>query len=81
MFVPAVPSTLLAEHERVAVRAEQLDQLVAVRRAETQRRLDQRLAQGFTPTEALAFVERDLRAVRRAIVMRDIARMEVRQLL
>jgi uncharacterized protein YoaH (UPF0181 family) len=81
MFVPAVPSTLLADHERAADRAGQLDQLVAAHRAETQRRFDERLAQGFTKSEALAFVARDLRAGRRAIVLREVVRMEVRELL
>lgn len=81
MFVPTVSDALLAEHERAAVRADQLHQLVAARRADVQRRYDQRLAQGFTRAEALAFVARDLRAGRRAVVMRDVVRMEVRELL
>ena len=87
MFVPATLSASLPEHEheheheRVAVRAEQFAQLVDAHREETQRRYDERRAQGFSQAEALAFVARSLRAGRRAITMRDVARMEVRELL
>jgi uncharacterized protein YoaH (UPF0181 family) len=81
MFVPAASNASLAQHERRAVRAAEFDQLVAARREEAQRRYDQRLAQGFSQADALAFVARDLRAGRRALVMRDVTRMEVRELL
>ena len=81
MFVPTVSSALLADHERVAVRAEELDELVAAHRDEAQRRYDERRAQGFTKAQALSFVARELRAGRRALVMRNVVRMQVQELL
>jgi uncharacterized protein YoaH (UPF0181 family) len=80
MFV-AVPSALLTEHERAAVQAERLDELVAGHRAAAQRRIDERLSQGFSLAEALRFAAAELQAARRAAVMRDVTRMEVRELL
>lgn len=80
MFV-AVPTALLADHERAAVQADRLDQLVAGHRAAAQRRIDERLAQGFSLSEALRFAAIELQAGRRAAAMRDLKRMEVRELL